>query len=325
MVLAQALFMVLRWRYPQTELDVLGPPWSLPVLQRMPEVARGIELDVGHGELGWAARRRLGHSLRGRYDQAIVLPRSLKSALVPWFARVPVRTGYRGEWRYGLVNDRRPLDKNLLPQTVQRFVALGLAAGAPLPPEVPAPRLSVDAARRLALFEQHGLAPDQPPVALMPGAAFGPTKRWPVMHYAQLARRLGEAGRATVVFGSPGERELGEAIAQVVGPSAHNLCGRAGLVDTIDMLGGCAAAVSNDSGQMHMAAAVGIPVVAVYGGTTPEFAPPLSPHAKSLWLGLACSPCFKRSCPLGHSQCLTRIAVADALAALAGLGVAVGN
>lgn len=316
MVMTQSLLMALRRREPEAAIDVLAPAWSLPIIARMPEARRGVELAVGHGQLGWGKRRRLGRALRATgYDQAIVLPRSAKAALVPWFARIPVRTGYRGESRYGLINDMRPLDKTVLTQTVQRFVALGLPPGAPQPPEVPYPRLRVDPQRQAALRREHGLGPDDTLVGLMPGAEYGPAKQWPVAHFGRLAERLAAEGARPLIFGSAKERDLGAAIAAYT-PAAVNLCGRTELADVVDLLGACRAAVSNDSGLMHVAAAVGVPLAALYGSSTPAYTPPLSDSAAVLYLGVACSPCFERVCPLGHTQCLIRIGVADVLHAL---------
>lgn len=319
MVMTQSLLIALRRRDPDVEIDVLAPAWSLPVIARMPEVRRGIELPAGHGELGWGKRRRLGRELReAGYDQAIVLPRSAKAALTPWFAHIPVRTGYRGELRYGLINDRRPLDKAVLTQTVQRFVALGLPADAPQPPEVPHPRLTVDAERQAVLRREHGLGANEALVGLMPGAEYGPAKQWPAVYFGRLAERLADAGLRPVIFGSAKERELGAAIAAHT-PAAVNLCGRTELIDVVDLLADCRAAVSNDSGLMHVAAAVGVPMAAVYGSSTPAYTPPLSDRAAVLYLDVACSPCFERVCPLGHTQCLTRIGVSDVMTALDGV------
>lgn len=318
MVMTQSLLIALKRCEPTAAIDVLAPAWSLPIIERMPEARRGVELPTVHGELGWGKRRRLGRSLRATgYDQAIVLPRSAKAALAPWFARIPARTGYRGESRYGLINDMRPLDKRLLPQVAQQYVALGQPADATRPPQVPYPRLTVDAGRQAVLLREHGLAGGDALIGLMPGAEYGPAKQWPVAHFGRLAARLAAAGLRPVIFGSERERELGAAIATYA-PGAANLCGRTALADVIDLLAACHAAVSNDSGLMHVAAAVGIPLVALYGSSTPAYTPPLSERAAVLHLGVACSPCFKRVCPLGHTQCLIRIGVTDVLTALAG-------
>ena len=314
MVMAQSLFMTLRSREPGAAIEVVAPPWSGPLLRRMPEVNAAHVLDVPHGRLGLGPRRRLGRALRARgFTRAIVIPRSAKAALVPFFARVPVRTGYRGEFRYGLINDMRPLDRSVLAQAVQRQVALGLPPDAPLPPPIPFPRLTVDEANRSALVQRLGLALEAPVAAFMPGAEYGPAKQWPLDRYAELARRLRAAGFSVWVLGSARDAPAGEAVAAV--PGVVNLCGRTRLEDAVDLLSLARVAVTNDSGLMHVAAAVGTPVAALYGSSTPDYTPPLSDRARVLYRRLPCSPCFRRECPLGHTQCLTGIAVDEVEAA----------
>ena len=316
MVMAQSLFRLLRAEEPGMTIDVVGPPWSVPLVGRMPEVRRGIPLAVGHGELGLAARRALGKSLRGTgYDRAIVLPRSFKSALLPWFAGIPVRTGFAAEMRGLLLNDVRPLDRELLDQTVKRFLALGGARGAPLPTPPP-PALRVDEANRRALLSRFGLGA-RPAVALMPGAAYGPAKQWPIESYTALARLLADQGLEVWVLGSAGEVAVGEQISGGAGAGVVNLCGRTTLEDSVDLLSATRAAVTNDSGLMHVAAAAGTHVVAVYGSSSPLFTPPLTSRQTILYLGLSCSPCFKRECPLGHLNCLRQISPASVEAAIA--------
>ncbi len=302
MVMAQALFILLKRRAPATPIDVLAPGWSLPIVARMPEVRRGIAAETGHGELGLGKRRRIGYTLRAEgYDHAIVLPRSLKSALIPWFARIPRRTGFRGESRYGLINDMRPFDKAVLDQTVKRFVALGLQPEEPLA-EVPFPALSVDPENQAATIASLGVATEKPVVALMPGAEYGPAKCWPIEYFAELASLLASDGFDTWVLGSDKDAAAGEQIAAA--GAAHNLCGRTSLEDVIDLLGYAEQAVSNDSGLMHIAAAVGSHVHGIYGSSSPGFTPPLTDARDIHWLDLDCSPCFERTCPLGHLRCL---------------------
>jgi len=284
----------------------------------MPGVRRGIELPTGHGELGWGKRRAVGRALRREgYDRSIVLPRSAKAALVPWFARISVRTGYRGESRYGLINDMRPLDKHAMPVMVQRYVALGLPRGADVPPPVLNPRLIAETTQWRSLCERLDLDAGARTVALMPGAEFGPAKQWPPSHFRVLADRLTDDGHQVIVLGSGKERELGAAVA---GERGANLCGRTSLVDVVDLLAGCEAAVTNDSGLMHVAAAVDTRVVALYGSSSPHYTPPLTDDADVLWLRKACSPCFERTCPLGHTYCLDDIAVTDVHAAITDTG-----
>ncbi len=308
MVMAQSLFKVLHARTPDTVVDVLAPAWSLPLLSRMDEVRRGIALPTGHGELALPARRELGRALRAEgYDQAIVLPRSLKAALVPFFARIPRRTGYRGEWRYGLINDMRPLDKRVLHQTVQRFAALGLPPESPLPPPIPRPQLRVDHENQARLVRELGLDLSRPAVAFMPGAEYGPAKRWPAIYYGDVGARLVEQGYQVWLLGSAKDREAVDWVMRSTRTEFVDLCGRTRLEDAIDLLGLASAALTNDSGLMHVAAAVGTPLVAIYGSSTPDYTPPLTERAIVLYDRLSCSPCFKRTCPRRNTQCLTHI------------------
>ena len=314
MVMAQSLFILLKERRPDMVIDVLAPAWSLPIVARMPEVRRGIAAETGHGELALGKRRRIGYSLRdAHYEHAIVLPRSLKSALIPWFARIPRRTGFRGESRYGLINDMRPFDRSVLDQTVKRFVALGLEPGEALP-EAPYPALTIDRQKQGAVMESLGVATGRPVIAMMPGAEYGPAKCWPVEYFAELSALLGNDGFDVWVLGSDKDAAAGEQIASA--SAAHNLCGRTSLEDVIDLLGHAGQAVSNDSGLMHIAAAVGTHVHGIYGSSSPAFTPPLTAARDVHWLELDCSPCFERTCPLGHLRCLREIGVGQLHAAI---------
>jgi heptosyltransferase-2 len=320
MVMAQSLFMALHARLPDAAIDVLAPAWSLPLLSRMDEVRRGIALPAAHRELAFSARRGLGKSLRAEgYEQAIVLPRSLKAALVPFFADIPRRTGYRGEWRYGLINDMRPLDKQVLTQTVQRFVALGLPPESPLPPPIPKPHLRVDHDNQARLVRELGLDLSRPAVAFMPGAEYGPAKRWPSSYYGQIATQLHESGYQTWLLGSANDSEAAVTVMRATRAPLVDLCGKTRLEDAVDLLGLASAAVTNDSGLMHVAAAVGTPLLAVYGSSTPDYTPPLTEHAVVLYDRLSCSPCFKRTCPKRNTQCLTHIGPDRAWPVLANL------
>lgn len=309
MVMAQSLYRLLVQRDAQAEIHVVAPPWSLPILERMDEVSRAIELPVGHGETAFAKRYAIGKALRSEgYTHAIVLPRSLKSALVPFFARVPVRTGFRGEWRYGLINDMRPFDRERLDQTVKRFAELGLAAGDTERSALEYPRLRVDPRAQALTLQRLGLVGTENVVALLPGAEYGPAKQWPVGSYADLAGRLARVGIPVWVLGSEKERELGRHIAEAAAHEAvRNLCGETSLSDVVDVLGAVCVAVTNDSGLLHVAAAVGANVVAIYGSSSPKMTPPLTSTKHILYLDLDCSPCFERECPLGHLRCLREI------------------
>lgn len=319
MVMAQALFMQLKHLRPDCEIDVLAPGWSLPIIARMPEVRAGVKMPLGHGEFGFGMRRELGRSLRGRYTQAIVLPGSWKSALVPYFADIPRRTGYRGEMRYGLLNDIRKLDKGVLKTTPQRFVALAEDGTVTAAVRVPQPHFTIDTEHSGELLQRLGLDGTRLTVGLMPGAEYGPAKQWPAEYYAELAKSLAADGIQTWVFGSAKEKDLGERIRELSGGAAVNLCGRTLLTEVVDLAARCIAVVTNDSGPMHIAAATGVPVVAIYGSSTPDFTPPLTPHKAVHYLRLSCSPCFERTCPLGHYNCLRQIQPAAVRASLKGL------
>lgn len=312
MIMAQSLFKQLKKDHADCEIDVVAPKWSLPVIARMPEVRQGHAQDTGHGEFGLAKRRGLARHLRTNgYDRAIVLPRSFKSALVPWFAKIPVRTGFRGEMRYGLINDVRILDKTVLDQTVKKFVALGLADGSPVP-EIQHPVLNVSQENQHAVMERLGLQSDKPAVAMMPGAEYGPAKCWPLESFAEVALRLDQKGYVVWVLGSAADEEAGAYLAS--NSAAANLCGKTSLVDVIDLLAHCEHAISNDSGLMHVAAAVGTHVHAIYGSSSPDYTPPLTERATIHFKRLDCSPCFKRECPLGHLNCLQGISASAVLA-----------
>jgi len=312
MAMAQSLFKTLKTRQPGRFVDVIAPAWSMPLLDRMPEIRQGIPLLVGHGELALKKRYQLGKSLREKYQQAIVLPRSLKTSLLPFFAQIPIRTGFIGEQRYGLINDRRPFDLTLLDQTVKRFVALGLTATAAQRSfTIPSPELTVDLDNRIQVINRLKLDPQLPTVALLPGAEYGPAKQWPLEYYADLAKNMKNQGYQIVILGSEKDKPTGAEIVRLSHRAVRNLCGKTSITDVIDLLSFCRVAITNDSGLMHIASAVNCPVVAIYGSSTPKFTPPLTEQAAVAYLNLKCSPCFKRQCPLKHLNCLRHIQPED--------------
>ena len=328
MVMAQSLFRALKKQAPHSAIDVLAPPWSAALLERMPEVRHSLPLDVAHGEAALRRRWRIGRALRSSgYARAIVLPRSAKAALPAWVAGIPQRTGYLGEYRYGLLNDIRPLDRQRHYRTVDRFVALaapraGMASD-PAGEPVELPRLASSRAQQAQACRALGLAKGPadgpggaagPVLALCPGAEYGPAKRWPTEAFAAVAGHYAGLGWRVWLFGSEKDRDITHAIADQV-PDAIDLAGRTSLAQAIDLLAMSTVAVSNDSGLMHVAAATGTGVVALYGSSDPGYTPPLSHQAQVLYRGLECSPCFARECPLGHLNCLRGITPAEVIAA----------
>lgn len=318
MVMAQSLFMALKRRQPACRIDVLAPAWSFPLLERMPQVSKAVAMPLTHGQFGLSIRRNLGKQLHGeRYDQAIVLPNSWKSALVPLFAAIPWRTGYLGELRWGLLNDARKLDKTKLKMTVQRFVALAFPAqDMELPPECPVPELTIEPANQQSVRDKFQLGDNKPVLALCPGAEYGPAKRWPAEHFAELAKKKLSEGWSVWLFGSEKDREVAGRINQLTAGSCRDFSGQTSLAEAVDLMSLADVVVSNDSGLMHVAAALNKKLVAIYGSSDPGFTPPLNPGAKIIDLKLDCSPCFARKCPLGHTHCLTRISPERILAAI---------
>ena len=320
MVMAQTLFMRLKAQNPNCQIDVLAPDWSRPILERMPEVRKALSFPLGHGVLELATRRKIGKSLKGQYDQAILLPNSLKSALVPFFAGIPKRTGWKGEMRYGLLNDIRVLDKARYPLMIERFMALAEAPNTPLAKPYPEPRLAIDTAERDQALAAFNLTLDRPVLALCPGAEFGEAKRWPAKYYAEVAEAKIREGWQVWILGSksdhPGGEEIRSALIPGLREESVNLAGLTSLAQAIDLLSCADAVVSNDSGLMHVAAALNRPLVAVYGSTSPQFTPPLADQVEIVRLGLECSPCFKRTCQFGHYNCLKELAPAQVLNAL---------
>lgn len=307
MVMAQSLFKTLKIRHPGCYIGVLAPAWSQPILARMAEVDEAIALDVKHGEFGWRARRSVARSLRGRFDRAIVLPRSWKSALVPFLARIPQRIGFMGEQRWVLLSERRKLDKAILDQTIKRFVSLGVPSDAAERGDfsIPSPLLRVDPDNLAALRLAHGLS-SRPAIGMMPGAEYGPAKQWPLEHFRALAERMIAEGYEIRILGGPKDIEAGQTISAGLA-HAHNLCGKTRMADAVDLLADCQQVVTNDSGLMHVAAAVGSRVQAIYGSSSPLYTPPLTDRACIHTLALTCSPCFERTCPLGHTNCLRQL------------------
>jgi len=313
MVLAQSLFKTLKAEQPETTIDVAAPTWTLPLLERMPEINEAIALPFKHGQLALGERISFGRSLKNKgYTQAILLTNSFKSAILPFAAGIPRRTGFLGEYRYGLLNDIRLLDKSRLPRSIDRFVALGLAADTELPLDIPKPKLIADKDNSLKTLKKLGhAAPRASVLGLCPGAEYGEAKRWPIEHYVKVANEALKHDWEVWLFGSDKDIPITTKINQLTGMQCLDLGGETKLGEAIDLMSLVSAVVSNDSGLMHIAAALDKPLVAIYGSSDPHHTPPMNPEAAILYLGLECSPCFKRECPLtdpiAHLACLRNI------------------
>lgn len=307
-ILAQSLFARLHEQQGGLDLDVLAVPWIAPLLTRMPEVKRVIDSPFVHGRFDLAARWTVGRKLaREAYDQAIVLPNSWKSALPVFFAGIARRTGFSGEARIGLLNDRRMVDERNLPLLVDRYAHLAETVGAPPSRPLTPPHLISTASQQQAARAALDLAPDAEPMVFCPGAEYGPAKRWPAGHFAALAKLL--PGPVWLI-GSTKDAAIGAEIERLAPGRVLNLCGRTTLEQAIDLIAGARCVVSNDSGLMHVAAALDRPMAALFGSSSPNYTPPMSSRARIISLGLECSPCFKRECPLGHLRCLNQMSPA---------------
>jgi heptosyltransferase-2 len=309
MVLAQSLFKTLKIHQPDCILDVAAPAWTLPLLDRMPEVSEKIALPFKHGELAFWQRIRFGKSLRNKgYTQAIILTNSFKSALLPWAAGIPKRTSFLGEMRYGLINDIRPLDSIKLKKTVERFVSLGISLGQSLPSILPIPSLITHQENSIACLKKLGVAKPQSHIlGLCPGAEYGEAKRWPTEHYAEVAKIAITKGWQVWLFGSDKDVPITHQINQLTENQCIDFGGKTKLGEVIDLMALCDTIISNDSGLMHVAAALDKKLIAIFGSSDPYHTPPMHPNAVIEYLGLECSPCFQRICPLGHLNCLKNI------------------
>lgn len=305
MVLAQSLFKVLKAKQPDCIIDVAAPAWTMPLLERMPEVNRGIALPFKHGELALWQRIQFGRGLKNQgYTQAILLTNSFKSAIIPFAAGIPRRTSFLGEMRYGLINDIRPLDKTKLARTVDRFVALGFDKNTVIT-DIPDPALIADKTKALQALEKANAKGNI--LGLCPGAEYGEAKRWPSEYYAEVANEALNKGWQVWLFGSEKDMPITSQINQSTQNRCLDLGGRTKLGEAIDLMSLCHSVISNDSGLMHVAAALDKSLIAIYGSSDPHHTPPMSAKASVLYLGLECSPCFERVCPLGHLNCLRQI------------------
>jgi heptosyltransferase-2 len=326
MVMAQALFASLKMENPGCVIDVLAPPATFALLARMAEVRRGWRLDIGHGQLALFKRYRMGRELGNEaYDRAYVLPNSFKSALVPLFANIPVRIGWRGEYRLGVLNDLRILNPSDLPRMVDRFVSLAHPKGVELLQPVSRPHLTVDEDAIDDTLKELHLETSRPILGLCPGAEYGMAKQWPVHHYAEVAEDFLSRGWQVWIFGSGKDQLAAQRLREKVSPQLRGRCfdlaGKTSLPQVVDLISLAAVVLTNDSGLMHIAAAVDRQVFVLYGSSSPDFTPPLSDKATTISLNLPCSPCFQRTCPLGHTDCLNTLGAGEVLERIKSAGV----
>lgn len=311
-LMAQPLFSRLVRQQPRLVIDAVAPASVAPVLERMPEIHDVYTTSFDHGKLQLLRRWQLASDLRDvGYDAAYVLPNSLKSALIPWLARIALRIGYQGEHRFGLLNvTHANPPKNKRPPMVSHYAALAYAPGAKLPDDLGAPHLEIDPNEIGRTCAHFHLDTRVPLLAFCPGAEYGPAKRWPPEHFAALAHMVKQTFPYTqiVALGTAQDAPLAQIIAQCA-PNVRDLCGRTSLDEACALIACANAVVTNDSGLMHVAAALHRPLIALYGSTDPRHTPPLTPSAKVQWLHLECSPCFRRECPHGHLGCLREISM----------------
>jgi heptosyltransferase-2 len=309
-VRCHSVIKLLKARFPDAPVDVLTTGMVAPLLDYMPGVRKGIVVDLPRKQLALGRHRALAARLRAeRYGQVLVMPRTWKAALAPFLAGIPLRTGFVGEARFGLINDLR-WGERALPRMIDQCATLALPKGTAQPPEWPLPELRVPAAEIAEWRRRMGLqANGRPAVALAPGAV-GPSKRWPSASYAALAGRLAAEGNAIWVIGGPGEQALAAEIAAAAPDHVRDLTGT-DLRNAILALAAAKAAVSNDSGLLHVAAAIGTPAVGIFGPTSPWHWAPLNPIAAAIQAPgeIPCRPCHKPVCRLGHHRCMTEISI----------------
>jgi len=325
-VTTQPLLSNLKTLYPDSKIDVLASNWVAPIYRACSEVHEVIEAKFEHRKLQWNLRKQLAKEITSKnYQACFILPNSFKSALIPWLANIPFRIGYRGEFRFGLIN--LALDnpsKINRPPMVEHYLALSelLKDDEPFQLIQLVPKLNVSNSAKQSVenkLQSANISGDSIYV-MCPGAEYGPTKRWPTEHFATLAQKLISENPSVqiVLLGSKSDHVLGQEITSQTKQNnhVHNWCGNTSLDEAIALIGMSKAVISNDSGLMHIAAALKTPQVAIFGSSDPAHTPPLSDRAQVIWLNMPCSPCHKRECPLGHLRCLKDILPEQVLATL---------
>jgi heptosyltransferase-2 len=280
-VRSHSVVKLLRVQAPDRPVDIVSSTLCAPLADYMPGIRQAIVIDLPRRRLGVALQRRLADRLReGHYGQALVMSRKWKAALAPFLAGIALRTGFAGEVRFGLLNDVR-FGERKLPRMIDRMGALALPNGASLPGEWPLPELKVPSHEVANWRAQRGLAADSRPIVTLSPGAVGAGKAWPVGHYGELARALVNDGASVWVLGGPNETPLAKQIADTAGGRVRDLTGN-DLRNAIMALAAAHAAVTNDSGLMHVSAAIGTPTVAIFGPTSPWHWKPLNPIAAIL-------------------------------------------
>ncbi len=308
-VMAQPLLRLLKQQHPERPIDVLAPAWVAPVLRAMQEVDTVLGTPFRHGALQLRERWRFARELKQRgYAEAYVLPNTLKFALIPWLAGIPRRIGYKGESRYGLINVMHRDDPVHPRAMVPFYAALAAPPSAQAPAGLPRPVLKLADGQIAAVLKELGLQRDKPVLVFSPGAEFGNAKRWPTSHFAELANTVlaGNPEVQVVLLGSSKDQAVCAEIS-ALSPRVRSLAGLTSLDQAVALIAQASAVVSNDSGLLHIASALNRPVIAIYGPTDPDHAPPFSDIARSLSLRLSCAPCRQRECPLGHHDCMQKL------------------
>ena len=317
-VMSQPLLANLKTIYPRCQIDVLASPWVAPIYRACTEVNQVLEAKLEHKQLQWGLRKQLAKQFeKNQYDSCYILPNSFKSALIPWLANISYRIGYRGEMRFGLINIALDNPSKLnRPPMANHYLALGNALNSPQEidaryPVDPGLNVSTPARQSVNIKLQEASINEKSIYVLCPGAEYGITKRWPTEHFADLAQQLisNEPDTHVILLGSKSDHILGASITTQAKniSQIHNWCGNTSLDEAIALIGMSKALVSNDSGLMHIGAALKVPQVAIFGSSDPHHTPPLSDKAKVIWLNLPCSPCHQRECPLSHLKCLQDI------------------
>jgi len=321
-VMTQPLLASIKALYPDSIIDVLASTWVAPIYRACSEVSEVIEAPFEHKQLQWGLRKQIAKQVESKkYQACFVLPNSFKSALIPWLANIPLRIGYRGEMRFGLINVAldNPSKVNR-PPMLERYLALSTLLNddevierQPSVSNELTPRLNVSKKAKQSVERklQNANINLGSIYVLCPGAEYGPSKRWPTDHFASLATQLvsNNPDHHIILLGSQSDQILSAEIASLAKQNSHihDWCGNTSLDEAIALIGISKAVISNDSGLMHIAAALQTPQVAIFGSSDPAHTPPLSEKAKVIWLNLPCSPCHKKECPLGHLKCLKDI------------------